>query len=90
MMNMDTAGDIMAIGIHLVLLISAVAIIPSLIVGLCVSIFQATTQINEQTLSFLPRLVVTLGVLIFAGKWMLTQLVDFTIQIFHQAAALVG
>jgi len=90
MMNMDTAGDIMAMGIHLVLLISAVAIIPSLIVGLCVSIFQATTQINEQTLSFLPRLVVTLGVLIFAGKWMLTQLVDFTVQIFHQAAALVG
>lgn len=48
------------------------------------------TQINEQTLSFLPRLVVTLGVLIFAGKWMLTQLVDFTVQIFQQAAALVG
>ena len=69
MMNMDTAGDIMASGIHLVLLISAVAIIPSLLVGLCVSIFQATTQINEQTL---------------------TQLVDFTVQIFHQAAALVG
>lgn len=90
MMTMDTAGDIMATGIRLVLLISAVAIIPSLIVGLCVSIFQATTQINEQTLSFLPRLVVTLGVLIFAGKWMLTQLMDFTILIFHQAAALVG
>ena len=90
MMNMDTAGDIMASCIHLVLLISAVAIVPSLLVGLCVSIFQATTQINEQTLSFLPRLVVTLGVLIFAGKWMLTQLVDFTVQIFHQAAALVG
>lgn len=89
MLNMDTAGDIMAAGIHLVLIISAVAIVPSLLVGLCVSIFQATTQINEQTLSFLPRLVVTLGVLIFGGKWMLTQLVDFTVQIFHQAA-LVG
>lgn len=90
MITMDTAGDIMASGIYLVLIISAVAIVPSLIVGLCVSIFQATTQINEQTLSFLPRLVVTLGVLIFAGKWMLTQLVDFTVQIFHQAASLVG
>ncbi|EMH4164244.1 flagellar biosynthesis protein FliQ [Pluralibacter gergoviae] len=90
MVTMDIAGDIMASGIYLVLIISAVAIVPSLIVGLCVSIFQATTQINEQTLSFLPRLVVTLGVLIFAGKWMLTQLVDFTVQIFHQAAALVG
>ena len=90
MVTMDIAGDIMATGIKLVLIISAVAIVPSLIVGLCVSIFQATTQINEQTLSFLPRLVVTLGVLIFAGKWMLTQLVDFTVHIFQQAAALVG
>lgn len=90
MLNMDNAGDIMASGIQLVLLISAVAIVPSLLVGLCVSIFQATTQINEQTLSFLPRLVVTLLVLIFGGKWMLIRLVDFTTEIFHQASALVG
>lgn len=90
MVTMDIAGDIMATGIKLVLIISAVAIIPSLIVGLCVSIFQATTQINEQTLSFLPRLLVTLGVLIVGGKWMLTQLVDFTVTLFQQAAALVG
>ncbi|MDX6020106.1 flagellar biosynthesis protein FliQ [Scandinavium sp. V105_16] len=90
MVTMDIAGDIMATGIKLVLIISAVAIVPSLIVGLCVSIFQATTQINEQTLSFLPRLLVTLGVLIIGGKWMLTQLVDFTVNIFQQAAALVG
>ncbi|AHG19653.1 flagellar biosynthesis protein FliQ [Chania multitudinisentens RB-25] len=90
MMTIDIAGDIMATGIRLVLLISAVAILPSLIVGLCVSVFQATTQINEQTLSFLPRLVVTLAVLIFGGRWMLTQLVDFTVQLFQQSAALVG
>jgi flagellar biosynthetic protein FliQ len=90
MVTMDIAGDIMASGIKLVLFISAVAIVPSLIVGLCVSIFQATTQINEQTLSFLPRLLVTLAVLIIGGKWMLTQLVDFTVNIFQQAAALVG
>lgn len=90
MMNMDIAGDIMSSGIQLVLLISAVAIVPSLLVGLCVSIFQATTQINEQTLSFLPRLVVTLLVLILGGKWMLTKLVDFTVGIFHQASSLVS
>ncbi|AMO80228.1 flagellar biosynthesis protein FliQ [Obesumbacterium proteus] len=90
MMTMDVAGDIMASGIRLVLMISVVAIIPSLLIGLCVSIFQATTQINEQTLSFLPRLVMTLLALIFGGKWMLTQLSDFTIDIFHQAAVLVG
>lgn len=90
MMTMDTAGDLMAGAIMLVLLISVVAIVPSLLVGLVVSIFQATTQINEQTLSFLPRLVVTLLVLVLAGKWMLGKLTDFTIEIFHQAVSLVG
>lgn len=90
MMTMDIAGDIMAGAIMLVLLVSVVAIVPSLLVGLIVSIFQATTQINEQTLSFLPRLVVTLLVLVLAGKWMLIKLTDFTVEIFHQAARLVG
>ncbi len=68
MMTTDIAGDIIAMGLHLVLMISIVAIVPSLLIGLLVSIFQATTQINEQTLSFLPRLVMTMLVLIFAGK----------------------
>lgn len=90
MMNMDIAGDVVAAGVRLVLMVSAVVIVPSLLVGLCVSVFQAVTQINEQTLSFLPRLVVSLGVLVFGGKWILTQLVDFTINIFHQAATLVS
>jgi flagellar biosynthetic protein FliQ len=90
MMDIDVAGDILAQGLKLVLMISAVAIVPSLITGLMVSIFQATTQINEQTLSFLPRLIMTLLVLVFAGKWMLTQLIDFTQLIFQQAAQLVG
>ncbi|QKJ85604.1 Flagellar biosynthetic protein FliQ [Paramixta manurensis] len=90
MMTTDIAGDIVAQGVKLVLIISMVAIVPSLLVGLMVSIFQATTQINEQTLSFLPRLVTTLLVLIFAGKWMITQLIDFAQLIFQQAAHLVG
>lgn len=90
MMTIDVAGDIIAQGLKLVLMISVVAILPSLITGLIVSIFQATTQINEQTLSFLPRLVMTMLVLVFAGKWMLTQLIDFTLLIFEQASSLVG
>lgn len=90
MMTVDIAGDIVAQGLRLVLMISVVAILPSLLVGLLVSVFQATTQINEQTLSFLPRLVMTMLVLIFAGKWMLTQLMDFTLLIFEQATKLVG
>jgi len=90
MMTIDVAGDIIAQGLKLVLVISVVAILPSLVTGLIVSIFQATTQINEQTLSFLPRLVMTMLVLVFAGKWMLTQLIDFTLLIFEQASILVG
>lgn len=90
MMTIDVAGDIIAQGLKLVLMVSVVAILPSLVTGLMVSIFQATTQINEQTLSFLPRLVMTMLVLVFAGKWMLTQLIDFTLLIFEQASTLVG
>ncbi|WP_045048823.1 flagellar biosynthesis protein FliQ [Rouxiella chamberiensis] len=90
MMDPGAAGDVVAEGMRLVLVISAVVIVPSLLVGLCVSVFQAVTQINEQTLSFLPRLVVTLGVLIVSGKWIIMQLTDFTLSIFTHAATLVG
>ncbi len=90
MMTLDIAGDVLAQGLRLVLIISALAIIPSLLTGLLVSIFQATTQINEQTLSFLPRLAVTLLMLVFGGKWMLVQLIDYTQLLFSQAATLVG
>jgi flagellar biosynthetic protein FliQ len=53
-----------------------------LLVGLAVSIFQATTQINEQTLSFIPKIIVVLGSMIIFGPWMLTVIVDFTKDIF--------
>jgi len=55
-----------------------VIIMPGLIVGLLVSIFQAATQINEQTLSFVPRLLVTFLSLIIFGPWLLATLIDFT------------
>ncbi len=90
MFTLDSISDQMGAAIQLVLLISAVIILPGLVVGLCVSIFQAATQINEQTLSFLPRLVVTLVVLIVAGKWILVKLIDFTELLFHQAGSLTG
>ncbi|WKE66516.1 flagellar biosynthesis protein FliQ [Gallaecimonas kandeliae] len=62
-----------------IILIVCVMVLPSLVVGLLVSIFQAATQINEQTLSFLPRLLVTLGMLVFAGHWILQRIMD----VFH-------
>ncbi len=54
----------------------AVIVGPSLAVGLIVSTFQAATQINEQTLSFLPRLMVTLATIMIAGPWLLRQIMD--------------
>lgn len=90
MLTVDMATDIVANGIKVVIMLVSVLVVPSLLVGLCVSIFQAVTQINEQTLSFLPRLVVTLVALGICGKWMIIQLSDLCTHLFAQAAMLVG
>ena len=71
------------------LLVSA-AILPSLIVGLLVSVFQATTSINEQTLSFLPRLLVTLLALALGVNWGLQTLMDFFYEIIRAIPAVTG
>ena len=89
MLTVDVAADIVASGIKVVILLVSVLVVPSLLVGLLVSVFQAVTQINEQTLSFLPRLIVTLVVLGVCGKWMIIQLLDLCIHLFTQAALLV-
>ena len=60
------------------LLLAAPMLLTSLVVGLIVSVLQAATQINEMTLSFIPKLIATLVVLIVAGPWMLTFFVDYT------------
>ncbi|HEY0891936.1 MAG TPA: flagellar biosynthetic protein FliQ [Cellvibrio sp.] len=63
---------------------------PGLIVGLIVSMFQAATQINEQTLSFLPRLIVTLITLMMAGPWLLTKFMDLFNRLFSSVPSLIG
>lgn len=68
----------------LVITASAPPIIISLIVGFIISIFQATTQIQEQTLTFAPKLVVVFGVLALAGPWIGSQLVRFTFEVFDK------
>jgi len=68
----------------------AVMVVPSLIVGLAISVFQAATQINEQTLSFLPRLIVTIGALMWFGPWLLTQMMDLFSFLFHNIPLLIG
>jgi len=85
----DIAVDLLTRAVQLTLLIVGVLVVPGLLVGLLVSLFQAATQINEQTLSFLPRLVVTLVVVALAARWLVGSLMDFCVQTFQHAAALV-
>ena len=69
--------DIVRQALGLVAILVSASIVPSLVVGLCVSIFQAATSINEQTLSFLPRLLVPVGALMVGPHWGLEKLMSF-------------
>lgn len=76
--------------IEMTLALSGPLLLASLIIGLIVSIFQAATQINEQTLSFIPKLVGTFLVLILAGPWMLQMMVDFIRRLFESIPQIIG
>jgi flagellar biosynthetic protein FliQ len=67
-----------------------VLLIPALLVGLLVAMFQAATQINEMTLSFIPKILVTLAVLMIAGPWMLQLLIDYTQRLVDSIPSLLG
>ena len=76
--------------VNLVVTMVSVLIVPGLIVGLVVSIFQAATQIQEQTLSFLPRFIVTLMTLIFTGNWLLLQIATLFQDLFLKIPGFIG
>ena len=65
-----------------IMLVSAPMLIIAMVVGIIVSIFQATTQINEQTLAFVPKIIAIFVALLVFGGWMLTNLTDFTTRIY--------
>ena len=89
-MTPEIATDLISEALHLVMLLVTLLVLPGLFVGLLVSLFQAATQINEQTLSFLPKLLVTLLVVGLMGRWMVGTLMDFCVSIFERAASLVA
>ncbi|WP_047045985.1 flagellar biosynthetic protein FliQ [Vibrio mexicanus] len=76
--------------IYMIITMVVILIGPSLLVGLVVAIFQATTQINEQTMSFLPRLLTTLLMLIFAGSWLLRNISTFFTDLFYTIPTIVS
>lgn len=65
----------------LMVILGGPILLVSLVVGLIVSVFQAVTSINEATLTFIPKIVATVAVLIFAGPWMVQSIIDFMTQI---------
>ncbi|WP_022940720.1 flagellar biosynthesis protein FliQ [Psychromonas hadalis] len=73
-----------------VLLLVSAVIVPSLLVGLVVAVFQAATSINEQTLSFLPRLIMTLTSLAFGAHWGMGKLMEFFVSMIDQIPQVVG
>jgi flagellar biosynthetic protein FliQ len=89
-MSPDVAVDLVAEALRVVMLLVLVLVVPGLLMGLVVALVQAATQINEQTLSFLPRLLVTLVALILAGHWMTGYLMDYCVSVFQRAATLAS
>lgn len=69
--------DIVVQGIYLLLIVVAPVLLLSLLVGLVISVFQAITQINEQTLTFVPKILVVFATLAFTGGWMLQKIVEY-------------
>lgn len=77
-------------GIWVVIMISGPLLALALIVGLIISIFQATTQIQEQTLAFVPKIVAVLLGLVFFGPWMLSHMLSYASEIFTNLTRYVG
>jgi flagellar biosynthetic protein FliQ len=77
-------------GLLMLLMIAAPVLIAVLVVGLVVSVFQAATQINESTLSFVPKIVAAVAVLAIAGPWMMTTLVEYLQRVLQSIPQAVG
>jgi len=76
--------------IEMTLILSGPLLLAALAIGLIISIFQAATQINEQTLSFIPKLLGMFLVLILAGPWMLQMMVDYIRRLFESIPQIIG
>lgn len=86
----ETVLDLFGAAFWLIIKIVAIIVGPALVVGLIISVFQAATQINEQTLSFLPRLIVSLLALMYAGPWIVMQIVDMFNFLFMNIPIMIG
>jgi len=89
-MNSDTVVALIRQALELAMIAAGPLLLASLVVGLIVSVFQAATQINEMTLSFIPKLLVMFVVLVVLGPWTLQLLVDYMVRLIGSIPDLVG
>ena len=88
-----TPETVMTIGtraLEITLMLAAPMLLCALVVGLLVGVFQAATQINEMTLSFIPKLIGMAATLVIAGPWMLKVIVGYTRELFESIPGLIG
>ncbi|MBI5462688.1 MAG: flagellar biosynthesis protein FliQ [Gammaproteobacteria bacterium] len=88
-----TPETVMNVGrqtLEVVALLAGPLLISSLVVGLIIAMFQAATQINEMTLTFIPKLITIAAVLMIAGPWLLQTLMSFTVRLFQSIPQLIG
>jgi flagellar biosynthetic protein FliQ len=89
-MTPDSVVAIIRQAIEVAMLASGPLLLASLLTGRLISIFQAATQINEMTLTFIPKLVVMFLVLVLMGPWLIQVLVDYVVRLFSSIPALIG
>ncbi len=89
-MTPDTVIDLTQQTLYVIAMISAPMLLSALAIGLIIGMFQAATSINEQTLSFIPKLLVLLLSIMIAGPWMLNLLVSFTQRLYLGIPGLIG
>ena len=89
-MSQELVISIAERAITVVIMASGPLFLVALVVGLLVSIFSATTQIQEQTLSFVPKIIAVLVAIVFFGPWMLTKVVTYTKDIFENLTRYIG
>lgn len=89
-MTPEVAVEVFRNALYVIILLVSAIVIPGLLVGLVVAIFQAATSINEQTLSFLPRLLMTLAAMILFANWIFATVIEFTTELYLSIPELIG
>ncbi|WP_028388417.1 flagellar biosynthesis protein FliQ [Legionella fairfieldensis] len=89
-MTPETVVSLFSESVSVMIMMLSVLIIPGLIVGLLISMFQAATQINETSLSFIPKLFITFLVFVFAGPWLLKTMINYTDTLITNIPYLIG